>query len=743
MGILALLAFFYGVIGGAMGSIVFFLVTFRKGEAFLCDTVRRKARKHAEFDAVAKEAAAVAPARVETLCKLVRFDGGIVGEAIQCRMVFYGSSIDIYQVDKLRTLPDHRQEVVSEHMLGRINRACVTASSQRISKYHRHRNQNTRYAAIKGKCTVLSHKDDMPLFIEDPKTVLKERLQQAKERQAYEAMMERLLRRARRQSRAMTDEELAAELNRMQLEARIESRDRYNRSANISDYQHDLLGNGASYQAAFTSQRRSFDDAPWRRRNDLSADALEEVPLSQWKCVAIKFPTRRVQERWLNLLQPTPESGQWHDFITRLPQVDVFNLLIARLFFENSRANALHDLLEEKLKRKLARVSKSLPPKLRGNIFLDALDVGGEIPLISNVSEPASSKCGDTEFDFDVLYRGGLALKIRFSVLYRDIRVPDIIFSIKVLELAGRMRFVVGPPPTRKFWLGGPQPPQLRLDFTQEVASHDGILNAVLRLLPDMSKIASNVVTVMLFEDMVLPNMDDFPWPVLGDNSDDDDSGTARSDAERVEKKPQGSRESLQGRESGSQDRAGREERRSSSTGAGAALDNKRGNEDGATSRQATAAKLASHLDATPARRRSARSPSVASETSPPFLQPLVLHSNSAPCVEVPQLRPSSCGALDKDQDSGTPSPQCQPPRFSLRLHSASPSTTPHHALPPRPPRVASFDFAHGKSACVPTSRALGSLGSCSSSERGERALFDSLGDSRRSVSGSSSGGGG
>ncbi|KAG5483652.1 hypothetical protein CUR178_08319 [Leishmania enriettii] len=719
MGILTLLAFFYGAIGGAMSCVIFFSVAFRKAEEFLSDTVRKKARKHAEFDAVAREAAAVAPAKVETLCKMVRFDDGIVGEAIQCRMVFYGSTIDIYQVDKLHTLPDHRQEVVSEHMLGRINRACITASSQRISKYHRHRNQDTRYAAIKGKCTVLSHKDDMPLFIEDPTAVLKERLRQARTHQAHEVMMERLLRRARRHSHTMTDEELTAEMKRMQAEVHVASRDRYNASSKASGYQHSLMGRDASYQSALTARRRSSGGAALRCRQGVSAADLEGVPLSQWKRLAIKFPTRRVQERWLNLLQPTPESAQWHDFIIHLPQVDVFNLLIARLFFENSRANALHDLLEEKLKKKLARVSKSLPQKLRGNIYLDALDVGGEIPLISNVSQPASSKCGDTEFDFDVLYRGGLALKIRFSILYRDIHVPDIIFSIKVLELAGRMRFIVGPPPTRKFWLGGPQPPQLRLEFTQEVASHDGILNAVLRLLPDMSKIVSNIVKVMLFEDMIFPNMDDFPWPVLGDDSDDEDSVTARSDAERVvEKQSQGSTESLRGHSNSGDDGADRETRGGGSTAAGGALDENGGGDNGAGSRRLAPAKSTTGLEALPASKRRAHHSSVTWETTSPPPQRSVAHFTAVPRAETLHLYPSSYSAVDSDHDNGTPPSLSQPPRFSLGRDSASSSSAPLHGLPPRPPRVASFDFAHGKVAQVPTSRAPRSAGGHSPLER-------------------------
>ncbi|KPA75681.1 hypothetical protein ABB37_08242 [Leptomonas pyrrhocoris] len=698
MNIYTFVSFFYGSVGGALSCIVFFFVAFSKIESLLSKTVRKKARKHAEFDAVAKEAAVVAAAKVETLCKMARFDDGIVSEAIQCRMVFYSGTIDIYAVDELRTLPDHRQEVVKEHMLGRINRACVVATGERISKYHRHRNTSTRYAAVKGKCTIVKHKDGAPLFLEDPAVLLKDRLRALKKKQHQQATVDRLRRHALRDGVTMTVEQALAQMREAEAAANTHTiLDQIATAACAVGGRGDVLGFCEPYRRPSLSGPTAAVKDKSKRRGSTNS-VVEDVPLSQWTCLAIKFPTRRVQERWLNLLQATPLSSQWHDFIQHLPKMDVFNLLIARLFFENSRANTLHDLLEEKLRKKLERAAKSLPQRLRGNIYLDALDVGGEIPFISNVSDPTSSLCGDTEFDFDVLYRGGFALKIRFAICYRDIRVPDIVFSIKVLELAGRMRFVVGPPPTKKFWLGCPRPPQLRLDFTQEVASHDGILNTVLKLLPDMSQVASNVVTSLFFEDMVFPSLDDFPWPVLGAHDDDDDDtdhdGTdapkTASDVDELEvirhdgvviggpnqlpgerrenppsfavsTTPKGSQNSCNGDRSSSQDR---------------------------------------HSQASPGM------------TSPPPRPPLSRRA-SLSSVEVPTRRASSSesrkteGEEESQSSRQTPRPVSPPRRLPSRRDSTATLNTPPAGLPPRPPRAATVDVAKGIH--VPTSRAPGS----------------------------------
>lgn len=110
--------------------------------------------------------------------------------------------------------------------------------------------------------------------------------------------------------------------------------------------------------------------------------------------MAIKFPTRRVQERWLNLLQGTAQTVQWSDYLHHLPQLDVFNLITARLFYENTRTNGLNDLLTRKFQEKLTRTSQSLPSTLKGTISLESLAIGGEIPLFTHISEGVVSPLG-------------------------------------------------------------------------------------------------------------------------------------------------------------------------------------------------------------------------------------------------------------------------------------------------------------------------------------------------------------
>ncbi|CCW65843.1 unnamed protein product [Phytomonas sp. EM1] len=486
--------------------------------------VKKKTIQHAQFDALAKAAAQIPPSMVESLCQVASFEDDVVGEPIRCRAVFCGHSMILYQTDSLKVLPDHRHQVVHEHFLFRINSFCVDVSTQRISQYHRHTNKFTRFSAIKGRCVILSAKKGLPLFFEDPATLVLRKIENAK-----------LERRKRIQAQQRSNYEIETcpagdsvyspyprdpKFDERYIQNNLSSSPRNQGSPSggmKSDGQvHDTAQCLQVYHSSGRADSSYYCDstpkAPKLTRND------GEVPMSEWRCIVIKFPSRRETERWLNLLQATSQTHEWVSYLMHLPKIDVLNSLLARLFFENTRTLGLHNLFVGKISKKLESVSKRLPEHVKGCITLDCLVIGGEVPLFNDVSAASLSSCGSLSFDFDVLYRGGLILSIRFSITYRGIRVPDIIFHIKVLELAGRARFSVSPPPTQLCWIGTSTLPQLRLQFTQEVPSHDGILHILTKIMPNMNQLVSDLVRVKLFEDMVLPNMEDFPWPGLPDN---------------------------------------------------------------------------------------------------------------------------------------------------------------------------------------------------------------------------------
>ncbi|RNF26368.1 uncharacterized protein Tco025E_01328 [Trypanosoma conorhini] len=479
--------FLCGIAGGAATTLFFLSFLFLKLEQLLARVVGRKeARLRRRVATVASGEASLW--KVEEICRMARYDGDIMGPVILVRAVLFGKTISVYRIDRSHRSDDGDHTIIeAEHLIGKINAATVTSTSEKLSKYHRHTDTTTRQAPLRGKCLILRRKEGQPLFQEDP--VLQ------------------LSRQQRRQQRQQEEEEAAKRRDHPHHHRHHQHRHR------VDDHG---VGEGGSAEGGGEAQRGDVDsdENGLMRPGALDLDELDnDESFDAWTAVLFKFPTRRELERWYNLLQATPQSEEWRVFIKHLPSLDAFNLVVARLFFENTRTSGLQDLLIGKIRRKLRRVSCKLPKHIHGEILLTQLELGGEIPLIRGVGEPTVSPNGEVELDFDFLYRGGLKLGLRFAITFRGVRVPDIIFNIKILELSSHMRLSVGPPPSAKIWVGAPRPPQLRLEFAQEVASHDGILNAVLKLMPDMSDFASNVVKVMLFEDMVLPSMEDLPLP--------------------------------------------------------------------------------------------------------------------------------------------------------------------------------------------------------------------------------------
>ncbi|CUG86910.1 Hypothetical protein, putative [Bodo saltans] len=72
---------------------------------------------------------------------------------------------------------------------------------------------------------------------------------------------------------------------------------------------------------------------------------------------------------------------------------------------------------------------------------------------------------------------------------------------------------------------------KIRLEFTQEVASHEGVLSSILSWIPDLSETISNFVKVEMFEDMLLPNLDDYALPHIEERRD---KSTRASEDDRI-----------------------------------------------------------------------------------------------------------------------------------------------------------------------------------------------------------------
>nr|CCD12182.1 unnamed protein product [Trypanosoma congolense IL3000] len=493
-----ILVFLFGILCGMVSIHFVFWLAFIALEQLLQRVVKRKeedAIKH--MDKSTAGDAASTP-KVESICQMACFDDDVVHSVIPVRAVLFGTTMSVYLIDtRTETRALDRGGACTDRLIAKIMTKSVDSHVTKISKFQRHANRAERCSPMRGTCLVLSCRSGQPLFLVDPLAQFKRRQQKVYRWQA------------------------STDSHHMPPGPNVE----------------DSLG----YSGVCRGTGIGSLDA-----EAVPADVGDGATLDceNWKVVLFKMATRREVERWYNLLQENSQSVEWCGYIKRLTCVDTFNLVAARLYFANTGTSSLRDLLVRKIRRKLRKVSNKLPKHMNGQIRLNRLELGEEIPLIDSVCEPVISPNGELEFDFNMLYRGGLTFSLCFNITYRGINVPDITFNVKVLRLSNQMRLSVGPPPSAKVWLSSPQTPHLQLEFAREVAECDGFLYSLLKLLPDMSAIMTTVVKVKLFEDMVLPSMEDFPLPCISysppssEVSDEGDMAGGDSSQSRIDCDP-------------------------------------------------------------------------------------------------------------------------------------------------------------------------------------------------------------
>lgn len=255
-----------------------------------------------------------------------------------------------------------------------------------------------------------------------------------------------------------------------------------------------------------------------------SAEAARQTELLlNARKIIIKFPTLRVNERWLNLLHHTDQTKRWCELLFHLPSSDVLHIFLARLYVENTQTSYLNDLAKGKVNHKIEAVSKTFPKAAKGSaIFLDDLSFGTEFPVISNVSETTVSPKGEIMFEADVRYRGGLKMSFRFDIRFYGMKVGQISYSFEIKELSGHVRVMICPPPSQRVFLGFLEMPELNLQLMRTKRGQEsGFLPVIMRWLPNLSVLATRIAKEALFEDMILPLMNVFPFPIIGDDGSD------------------------------------------------------------------------------------------------------------------------------------------------------------------------------------------------------------------------------
>ncbi|CAO3678329.1 unnamed protein product [Rhizopus stolonifer] len=147
---------------------------------------------------------------------------------------------------------------------------------------------------------------------------------------------------------------------------------------------------------------------------------------------------------------------------------------------------------------------KTKLPSLLGEIHVQSVDIGHSVPFVTQPKLLSLTPEGELSVEAVVDYTGSFKVVIQTDCSYSLLRVP-LVLSVTLKQLSGKFLFKVKPPPSNRYWIGFYELPQMEWEITPIVSDKQIKLSMVTNAIE--SKIRE-----FMMENMVLPNMDDFPF---------------------------------------------------------------------------------------------------------------------------------------------------------------------------------------------------------------------------------------
>ncbi|KAG2199515.1 hypothetical protein INT47_009969 [Mucor saturninus] len=188
-------------------------------------------------------------------------------------------------------------------------------------------------------------------------------------------------------------------------------------------------------------------------------------------------------------------------------EVQWLNAILGRLFLGMYKTVEMREYFEEKISKKIQKIKR---PSFLGDISVQSVDIGNSIPFVTQPKLLSLTPEGDLMAEATIHYAGGLRVVIQtdfnwnYSSLMKPIRVP-LVLSVSLKKLSGKFLMKVKPPPTNRYWIGFYEIPVMDWEITPIVSDKQ------IRLSMVTNAIQSKIREFMM-ENIVLPNMDDFPF---------------------------------------------------------------------------------------------------------------------------------------------------------------------------------------------------------------------------------------
>ncbi|KAI7834995.1 hypothetical protein BX661DRAFT_175913 [Kickxella alabastrina] len=182
------------------------------------------------------------------------------------------------------------------------------------------------------------------------------------------------------------------------------------------------------------------------------------------------------------------------------------NGIFGRMFLAAYRTEWARQHFIRKMQTKFDRVEK---PIFLDRIVVADLDIGDNVPVITNFKLESFGSDGQVDASMFVHYMGGFKLVLHTGVKIGSLRM-SVSLSVVLQSVAGKMLLRFKPAPSNRFWMGFYEMPSLRLHvspvFMQKQVKYAAVSQAIEKQIYDIVRTT-----------LVLPNLDDtvfFPTTV-------------------------------------------------------------------------------------------------------------------------------------------------------------------------------------------------------------------------------------
>eukprot|EP01114_Cavostelium_apophysatum_P017541 TRINITY_DN5236_c0_g1_i2.p1 TRINITY_DN5236_c0_g1~~TRINITY_DN5236_c0_g1_i2.p1 ORF type:complete len:401 (-),score=109.65 TRINITY_DN5236_c0_g1_i2:63-1265(-) len=275
-----------------------------------------------------------------------------------------------------------------------------------------------------------------------------------------------------------------------------------------------------------TTEQKKSNGKPIFKANN--AIVLHKPQLNRAMDFTLSFDTGKDTEDWYIALCKASNLGSkkettdakrssefWTQMSSRLTNYDVdpaphwLTAIVCRLWWNIHDSEGFIEFVGDKFKKKLSKIKK---PPLVGDIKVQEISFGPNLPTLKNVKLLSVTQDGEVSADAEVFYHGGFHLTIEINFLIslagHSLNFPAVL-SVSVQSISGKLHFFCSPPPSNRFWIGFYEEPIIELTVNTEI----GVENTKIKNLPKLANIIVHKIKQELIELMVLPNMDDYPIP--------------------------------------------------------------------------------------------------------------------------------------------------------------------------------------------------------------------------------------